>query len=455
MQRGVGNGSCNSVQTLGEYCIPYATQNFKLRFENFGGKPDAGGYCYPEVEKSEDSYITKFEVSGAKSGNINYVSTSAPANAYRNYSSVVKHTYNKWLKLAVEGTEAMKDNYIAVFMDKNQDMEFTANEMLLYSKDASSYEAYIHTEDYELDTYRIRVITDKYVDGVSPIEHICSGIVNGEVHDFKLKLEEEAIAEDDPTYCTPSGSMHSEGKAYVKAITTTGAKENISYSKTSTPNSVYQVLSDTIVVKPGQTFTINFVANDLGSRGSVKQDLRYNVAALYTDFNATGSLMSAGQFGYLSGSSGFGGNIIANYDYVMNISTELTVPETAPSATTVIRMGYSNAWGSYPVACGSVNEGMVYDIPVRVEAESTGVEEDAEEVEISIYPNPANDYVVCQGAPVGSTLSVISMSGTEVMNAKIYDAEQSVNVANLANGLYIVRIYSAEGNIYTGKLVVR
>ena len=40
-------------------------------------------------------------------------------------------------------------------------------------------------------------------------------------------------------------------------------------------------------------------------------------------------------------------------------------------------------------------------------------------------------------------------------NAKIYDAQETINVADLANGLYIVRIYGSEGNIYTGKLVIR
>ena len=152
--------------------------------------------------------------------------------------------------------------------------------------------------------------------------------------------------------------------------------------------------------------------------------------------------------------AGFGGNVVANYDYVMNISAQITVPEDAPSATTIMRMGYTNAWGSYPVACGSVNEGMIYDIPVKVVAQETGVEE-TEEVEISIYPNPANDYVVCNGVPSGSTLSIITMSGAEVMNAKVYDAQQTINIAGLANGLYIVRIYGSEGNIYTGKLVVK
>ena len=52
-------------------------------------------------------------------------------------------------------------------------------------------------------------------------------------------------------------------------------------------------------------------------------------------------------------------------------------------------------------------------------------------------------------------MSIISMSGVEVMNAKVYEAQETINIADLANGLYIVRIYSAEGNIYTGKLVVR
>ena len=47
------------------------------------------------------------------------------------------------------------------------------------------------------------------------------------------------------------------------------------------------------------------------------------------------------------------------------------------------------------------------------------------------------------------------MSGAEVMNEKIYDAQQTINIAGLANGLYIVRIYGSEGNIYTGKLVVK
>ena len=456
MQRGVGNGSCGNVQTISQYCIPYATQNFKLRFENFGGKPDTGGYCYPEVEKSEDAYITEFVVSGAVSGKINYKATKAPSNTYRNNSTVVTHIAENWLKLSVKATEAMADNYVAIFMDKNKDLEFSADEMLLYNEDATSYEAYIYTAKYNLDTYRIRVITDKKVAGVSPIDHICSGIVNGEVHDFKLKLIDAPEPIEDPTYCTPSGSMHSQGKAYVKSITTTGAEQNISYSQNTTPNNVYQVLKDTIVVKPGQTFTINFNANDLGNRGSVMQDLRYNVAALYTDFKATGSLMQAQQFGYLSSASGFGGNIVANYGYVLNISTSVTIPDDAPSATTIMRMGYTNAWGSYPVACGSVNEGMIYDIPVRVEGDDTGVEEEEFDAsQVSIYPNPATEYVVCSGVPAGSTISIISMSGAVVANATAYNTTATINTQNLINGLYIVRIYGSEGTIYTGKLMVR
>lgn len=454
MQRGVGNGSCGNVQTLSEYCIPYATQNFKLRFENYGGKPDAGGYCYPEIEKSEDSYITRLEISGAKSGNINYQATSAPLNAYRNNSTVVKHLSTNWLKLVVEGTPAMAQNYVAVFMDKNQDMEFTADEMLLYSKDASSYEAYIYTADYELDTYRVRVITDKYVSGVSPVEHICSGIVNGEVHDFKLKLEEQEVVPA-PSYCTPSGTMHSQGEAYVKTITTTGAEQNISYSKSSTPDNLYQLLEDTIVVYPGQIIKLNVVANDLGNRGTVKQDLRYNTAVLFADFNATGTLIKQASWGYISSDENFGGNIIANYDYVMNIEATINVPEDAPESTTRLRMMYHNAWSAMPSACSSIQEGMVYDIPIRVESNSTGVEEEVAQQPILLYPNPATDRVICEGIPSGSRISIVSLSGVAVVSEMVYDAKTVINTQNIAAGLYIVRVVENNGNTQILKLIIR
>ncbi len=100
-------------------------------------------------------------------------------------------------------------------------------------------------------------------------------------------------------------------------------------------------------------------------------------------------------------------------------------------------------------------EGMVYDIPVRVEVEATGVEEEFDASQVSVYPNPATNYVVCSGVPSGSEVSIISMSGVEMIRTQIYGTSETVNVANLANGLYIVRIYSEEGIIYTGKLVKR
>lgn len=454
MQRGIGNGSCNNVQTINQYCIPYATQNFKLRFENYGGKPDTGGYCYPEVEKSDDSYITRLDVSSTKSGNINYVASSAPVNTYHSYSTEVKHIHGTWLNFAIEGTPSMAENYVAVFMDKNNDKEFTADEMVLFNDDASSFETSIRTDKYELGTYRMRVLTDRYVDGLSPVEHVCSGIVNGEVHDFKLKLEEEEIVPN-PTYCTPTGTMHSQGNAYVRTITTTGAEQNISYSQTTTPSSVYQVLQDTIVVFPGQTITLNFVANNLGSRGSVRQDLRYNVALLFADLMATGTLIQMESWGYKSSDSNFPGNVIANYDYVMNISTSITIPTDAPLSTTRLRMIYNNAWESSTSSCASILEGVAYDIPIRVKSVATDIDEQVvEDKEISIYPNPVTDCVIFNGVSTRSTICIMSLSGAEVKRIQTRSEKEFVDLTDLASGLYIVHIYDDKGNVYSTKLVI-
>lgn len=455
MQRGLGNGSCNSVQTISQYCIPNATQNFKLRFENYGGKPDTGGYCYPEAEKSEESYITKLEVSGAKSGNIYYVTSNAPTNTYRNHFTVVRHTLGNWLNLVVEGTAPMEENYIAIFMDRNNDKEFTADEMLLFNNDASSFETSIRTDKYESGTYRVRVVVDRYVDGLSPIEHVCSGIVNGEVHDFNLKLEEE-VSIPDPTYCIPTGTMHSQGNAYVRTITTTSAEQNISYTQTSTPDGVYQVLQDTIVVVPGQTITLNLVANNLGSRGSVKQDLRYNVALLFADLMATGTLTQMESWGYRSSDSNFSGNVIANYDHVLNISTTITIPTNAPLSTTRLRMLYNNAWESSTSSCATIVEGMAYDIPIRVKSVLTDIEEKVvEDGKISICPNPVTDYAIFNGVAVGSTVCIMSLSGVEVRKFQLSSEKEFINFTDLANGLYIVHIYDDKGNVYSDKLIIQ
>jgi hypothetical protein len=58
----------------------------------------------------------------------------------------------------------------------------------------------------------------------------------------------------------------------------------------------------------------------------------------------------------------------------MNISHTLTVPETATTGTTYVRVLYQNAWTDLSDGANSTNlsKGIAYDLPVTVTA-STGV----------------------------------------------------------------------------------
>lgn len=454
MQRGLGNASCGPG-TESKYLIPTTVQKYKLRFENYGGSPDPGGYCTPVIASDESSYITSLTTKGSVSGNIEYSSPSSPSRSFKIHSTPVTHLRDKWLKISLTGSPATAENYVAVFIDRNRDEQFTADEMMLYGEDASSYEAYLNVKGYDLGIYRMRILMDKRGEGFSPVDHICDGIVNGEVQDIKLELVDSQVV-DDPEYCIPGGTMHSGGKAYLASAATTGAKENIAYSMSTTPASVYQVIDDVIVVEPGSSFTLNLVANAAGPRSTstVYQDFRYNTANLYADWNATGTLSGIGSWGAVPPSN----VVLGNYDEVMNISAAISVPASAAYSTTHLRVVYHNAWSGATACMNNIQEGMAYDFPVKVEA-ATGIRESsAEPRNISVYPNPASDYVICSGdIPSGSVIDIINLSGAALIRniVTVENGKTGIATGSLATGLYIIKIWNRDGNIYIGKLSVK
>ncbi|MCI6823180.1 MAG: hypothetical protein MR881_06820, partial [Bacteroidales bacterium] len=165
-------------------------------------------------------------------------------------------------------------------------------------------------------------------------------------------------------YGTPSGGYYANN--YLTAITSSGADTNINYTASSHPGSTYVHLSEGIRVEAGTTFTITFTAYSLGegSNSTVREDIRYCHASLFTDFNLTGSFGSAAQ---TWGSKPPSDNVYGNYDNVMTITATIAVPEKAPAGTSRIRMIYTNAWKDWPAATVTdLNKGIAYDIDVEV-----------------------------------------------------------------------------------------
>ena len=165
-------------------------------------------------------------------------------------------------------------------------------------------------------------------------------------------------------YGTPSGGYYANN--YLTSITSSGADTNINYSASSHPGSTYVHLSGGIRVEAGKSFTITFTAYSLGagSNTSVREDIRYCHASLFTDFNLTGTFGSAAQ---TWGKKPPTNNVYGNYDDVMTITATIAVPENAPAGTSRIRMIYTNAWKDWPTATTTgLDKGIAYDIDVEV-----------------------------------------------------------------------------------------
>lgn len=90
-------------------------------------------------------------------------------------------------------------------------------------------------------------------------------------------------------------------------------------------------------------------------------------------------------------------------------------------------------------ACVTVNRGV------------SGINEIAEG-EVSVYPNPATTVINVANAE-GAQVSVFDMSGRMVANVESANANEAINVANLAKGMYIVRIVDGQ-NVTTKKVSI-
>ena len=65
---------------------------------------------------------------------------------------------------------------------------------------------------------------------------------------------------------------------------------------------------------------------------------------------------------------------------------------------------------------------------------------------ISLYPNPANDYINVQCSTFNvQSVEVIDAYGKVINTVNVIDNPTRINVSSLANGIYFVRVTTDEG----------
>lgn len=347
-QKGIGNGSCGS-RVWRRYLIPSDVElSHKLRFTPLLSK--GAGYCVPTGNKGV--YLTSLTANGeeiiANAGEPAelFTLTGLTVNGEAGHTTELSATYSTGTPKA------------GVFVDWNQDCTFDASE-------ASPSMSVAVPASAKPGDYRLRIVLE-----ASAKPKANGPVASGSVYDFILHVG--TLHASSTTYKEPDGSMHKDRKAYLTNIASEGALSDIDYQADASPEKVYTLLTDTIVLNAGTDFHLLVKANEAGPRSEEKvyQDLRYNYAGIFTDFYNSGKFEEAGFHGErITSWPNMGKDIIGNYDDVMEINQYLVVPADAPSGPGRIRIIYNNAWddlGHFHADMQGIKEGIAYDVPVLI-----------------------------------------------------------------------------------------
>ena len=86
---------------------------------------------------------------------------------------------------------------------------------------------------------------------------------------------------------------------------------------------------------------------------------------------------------------------------------------------------------------------------------NVGIENTYKPLDISIYPNPANDYIFIKtnDSEKFSKVQLLDLNGKVVVEINEENSFQKIDTKNLPSGMYIIRVLGSQ-SIYTGKIVV-
>ena len=110
-------------------------------------------------------------------------------------------------------------------------------------------------------------------------------------------------------------------------------------------------------------------------------------------------------------------------------------------------------WCYYTVPNGNVEDYVCWvdDIKFPGNTVILNVESVADNREVMVYPNPAQDVIYVKGEDL-QYVEIYNSIGLKVVSKDITDSE-SISIADLASGVYYVRTIDKNGNVLTNKIV--
>lgn len=180
-------------------------------------------------------------------------------------------------------------------------------------------------------------------------------------------MSNSAMASATYTFLTeweqPTGTIHQDEDRYVTSATTSGAIENLNYTQSAKPSSVFIDTNAEFTVEPGQEFDITVKSTD---------NMKWCHAIIFADwnrdfdFNDEGEeLMKIGIDGEKAGIDKTGNTEVPDF------TRTITVPENAKEGETRLRIQFTDAWhnktqGHTHTATDPIDKGGCYDFVMNI-----------------------------------------------------------------------------------------
>lgn len=273
-------------------------------------------------------------------------------------------------------------------------------------------------------------------------------------------LPEASNSQYPPTYINSAADGYETAlrTRYIAEVKTTGATQNLDYSRSDSVGGENYLFAEDYVLKveQGQKVTLTLKGANLDD------NLKYCFGVAYMDwdinyeFDATTDekLFEVGQLNAGTDS------IVSGSTFIIN------VPEDAAVGTTRLRMVFSDAWFPHPGPTGGTQKGFSIDFPVEVSGSNagrepaagyadfrdTGVADEPEMNEVSGIENVVNENGVLSAvSSMYPTVTSDMIYFNNVEKAWIYTADgqfvkflknnpESANVSDLSAGVYVVKM---------------
>ncbi len=92
------------------------------------------------------------------------------------------------------------------------------------------------------------------------------------------------------------------------------------------------------------------------------------------------------------------------------------------------------------------NRYITYTLNIELE-EFVNTENLTENINIEVYPNPANDFIKVSGVEIGNQLSILDINGRTLHSMKVANQTELINIEEFETGVYFIKIKNSENTL--------